>query len=170
MIREIGLLDANFFMYVEDIDWSVRARLQGHRVVLSARSVAYHRYTFEKSLSKFFFLERNRILWLLKTYRGWLLLLISPSLLLMECAVLCHAASRGWLRVKLHSYLDVLRMSGHWRQGRRKLQSTRLLSDRCLLPVLSSRLSVPGLEDNLLLRLMNAGLDRYWRLCLRILG
>ena len=46
VVRDIGLLDADLFMYHDDLDWSLRARLRGHRIVLSAKSVVYHRYEF----------------------------------------------------------------------------------------------------------------------------
>ena len=34
VVRDIGLLDADLFMYHDDLDWSLRARLRGHRIVL----------------------------------------------------------------------------------------------------------------------------------------
>ena len=35
VVRDIGVLDPDLFMYHEDLDWSLRAHLRGHRIVLS---------------------------------------------------------------------------------------------------------------------------------------
>jgi hypothetical protein len=169
VVRDIGLLDADLFMYHEDLDWSLRARLRGHRVVLSARSVVYHRYDFRRNAGagKFFLLERNRLIWLCKTHRASFLLLILPALLAMEGAVLYYALAGGWLGAKLRSYADFLRLNRQWRRTRRRIQSTRLVSDKSLASAFNSRLSVPGVGDSPLLRLANVLFDWYWKVCLR---
>jgi GT2 family glycosyltransferase len=166
VVRDIGLLDADLFMYHDDLDWSLRARLRGHRIVLSAQSIVYHRYDFRRSTAKFFFIERNRLIWLCKTHRASFLFLILPALLVMEAAVLCYAATGGWLGAKLRSYADFLRMSRRWRQSRRTIQSTRLVSDRALVSAFNSRVSIPGVGDSGLLRVANFVFDWYWKLCL----
>jgi GT2 family glycosyltransferase len=159
-------LDADLFMYHDDLDWSLRARLRGHRIVLSAQSIVYHRYDFRRSTAKFFFIERNRLIWLCKTHRASFLFLILPALLVMEAAVLCYAATGGWLGAKLRSYADFLRMSRRWRQSRRAIQSTRLVSDRALVSAFNSHVNIPGAGDSGLLRVANFVFDWYWKLCL----
>jgi GT2 family glycosyltransferase len=167
VVRDIGLLDADLFMYHDDLDWSLRARLRGHQIVLSADSIVYHRYDFHRSAGKFFYIERNRLIWLCKTYRASFLLLILPALLAMEGAVLYYALAGGWLGAKLRSYADFLRLNRKWRTTRRKVQSTRLVSDKSLASALNSRLSVPDVGGSRLFRLANQLFDWYWKLCLR---
>ncbi|HUE13388.1 MAG TPA: glycosyltransferase family 2 protein [Planctomycetaceae bacterium] len=171
VVRDIGLLDADLFMYHDDLDWSVRARLRGHRIVLSAQSVVYHRYDFRRNgtsgAGKFFFLERNRLIWLCKTHRASFLLLILPALLAMEGAVLYYALVGGWLGAKLRSYADFLRLNRRWRATRRTIQSTRTVSDKSLVAAFNSRLSVPDAGDSTLFRLANVLFHWYWKLCLR---
>jgi N-acetylglucosaminyl-diphospho-decaprenol L-rhamnosyltransferase len=41
-IREVGLLDRRFWMYAEDLDWCVRMRAAGWRVVYDGRVTAVH--------------------------------------------------------------------------------------------------------------------------------
>jgi GT2 family glycosyltransferase len=43
VIREIGLLDENFFMYHEEWDWCFRARTAGYKVVCAPRLRVWHR-------------------------------------------------------------------------------------------------------------------------------
>jgi GT2 family glycosyltransferase len=167
VVRDIGLLDADLFMYHEDLDWSLRARLRGHRIVLSARSVVYHRYEFRRNAAKFFFIERNRLIWLCKTHRASFLLLILPALVVLEAGILYYAAAGGWLGAKLRSYADFLRLSGRWRRSRRSIQQTRLVSDKSLATAFTSRLTLPGAGDTTVLRFANAVFDWYWKVCLR---
>ena len=168
VVRDIGLLDADLFMYHDDLDWSLRARLRGHRIVLSAKSVVYHRYEFRRNPAKFFFIERNRLIWLCKTHRASFLLLILPALVAMEGAVLYYALMQGWLGAKLRSYADFLRLNRHWRDARRAIQKTRLVSDKSLAAAFNSRLSVPGESGSPLFRLANVFFDWYWKFCLRV--
>jgi GT2 family glycosyltransferase len=166
VVRDIGLLDADLFMYHDDLDWSLRARLRGHRIVLSARSVVYHRYEFRRSAAKFFFIERNRLIWLCKTHRASFLLLILPALLALEAGILYYAVAGGWLGAKLRSYADFLRLAGRWRHSRRSIQRTRLVSDKSLAAAFTSRLTLPGASDTAVLRLANAVFAWYWKLCM----
>jgi GT2 family glycosyltransferase len=166
VVRDIGLLDADLFMYHDDLDWSLRARLRGHRILLSAKSVVYHRYDFHRSASKFFFIERNRLIWLCKTHRASFLMLILPALLALEGGILYYAAAGGWLGAKLRSYADFLRLNRRWRRSRRSIQQTRLVSDKSLVVAFNSRLTLPGAGDTAILRLANAIFDWYWKVCL----
>lgn len=41
-LRKFGLLDENFFMYGEDVDWGVRAQRAGYRVLLVPQAHVWH--------------------------------------------------------------------------------------------------------------------------------
>jgi GT2 family glycosyltransferase len=61
--------DESFFMYMEDTDLSLRARLLGYRCVCVPDSIVYHRYTLRFGPRKTFYQERNRYLMILKCLR-----------------------------------------------------------------------------------------------------
>jgi GT2 family glycosyltransferase len=42
-VAKVGLLDEQFFMYYEDLDWSIRLRQAGYRLRLVAAAHVYHR-------------------------------------------------------------------------------------------------------------------------------
>lgn len=42
VVREVGLLDEQFFMYGEDVDWCYRIKTYGWRIVYYPRSVIHH--------------------------------------------------------------------------------------------------------------------------------
>jgi GT2 family glycosyltransferase len=71
MMDEIGLLDEDFFLYVEDVDIGLRGRLAGWRCVYVPDAVVYHKYsatTEPYSPLKAYLVERNRIWVLLKCF------------------------------------------------------------------------------------------------------
>ncbi|MDP2860600.1 MAG: glycosyltransferase family 2 protein, partial [bacterium] len=82
--------DEDFFMYGEDSDLSWRMRLSGFKILFTPESVVYHEYKYkpeehiQKASKKFYLLERNRIVTLLKNYSLKTLILLLPVFLFME--------------------------------------------------------------------------------------
>jgi len=96
-LREIGLLDEAFFLYCEDVDWCVRARRRGYRVVYEPRAVVAH--TPEASPAalsrRAYFLARNGLLFARK-HGNWLQRVkISLTSLVLPLASLLRRAVRG---------------------------------------------------------------------------
>ncbi|MCA9960793.1 MAG: glycosyltransferase family 2 protein [Anaerolineales bacterium] len=46
IVMRVGLLDEQYFMYYEDLDWSIRLRLAGFRLRLVSNAHLYHRVSF----------------------------------------------------------------------------------------------------------------------------
>jgi N-acetylglucosaminyl-diphospho-decaprenol L-rhamnosyltransferase len=68
-LREFGLMDEQYGGYVEDADWSWRARRQGwHSVFIPKPSIIHHEEFegYEHFSFKSFLLKRNTVLWYLK--------------------------------------------------------------------------------------------------------
>lgn len=138
----LGGFDEDFFLYLEDTDLSLRARLAGFRCVCAPDSVVYHDYTLRFGPKKTFYQERNRYRLLLKTYRWRTLAVLAPSLLLAEAVAWGFVLLRepGRYRNKLGAYLAIVR---GWRQimgGRRRAQALRQVGDRALLAATTDRL------------------------------
>lgn len=62
LLNNLGQFDELFFMYHEDTDVSLRARSRGHRILCAASAVVTHHYELQMSPTKFYYLERNRLL------------------------------------------------------------------------------------------------------------
>jgi GT2 family glycosyltransferase len=137
---DIGELDDKFFAYVEDQDLSRRAMMKGYKIILSAKSIIWHKYRFQetrRNAIKFFLLERNRLYFILKNYSWRTILLISPAFLFMECGLLAHSIAKGYLGAKLRGYLSVAKNRRALMSDRKTVQSERRLSDRQLFSSLS---------------------------------
>ena len=69
VVEQIGLLDEQFFVYWEDVDWCLRARRAGWRVVLEPRARVWHKGVqrdYQPPPSVTYYSARNRFLLLTK--------------------------------------------------------------------------------------------------------
>ncbi len=82
LFRELGGFTEELFLYQEDLEFCWRARLGGHRVVVEPRADVLHDYVLERpDRRKEYYLERNRLVFVLTAFSGRLLLLLAPVLL-----------------------------------------------------------------------------------------
>ena len=65
-LATVGTMAEELFLYCEDMDLCWRLRLAGHAIRLAPRSVVLHRHEFSRNRDKYFLLERNRWLVLLR--------------------------------------------------------------------------------------------------------
>lgn len=126
--QAMGGFPAEFFLYHEDVDLSLRLRLAGHRVGIEPGAVVDHDYEFEKGPAKWRHLERNRWATIIRTYPTELILILAPALLVTELALVLVALAGGWLPQKLRAWVDVVRAApGLW-SSRRRVQAGRQAS------------------------------------------
>jgi GT2 family glycosyltransferase len=142
VLDRIGGFDERFFMYLEDTELSLRARLAGYDVVMAPRSRVVHDYELDVPAWKFFYLERNRFYVLVNIFRWRTLALLAPALAVTEVGLWCYAARRGpaMMAAKLRTYAAVARSLRSMLRYRRRAQSVRRVDDRALLAVMDNRL------------------------------
>ncbi|MBI2484202.1 glycosyltransferase family 2 protein [Candidatus Uhrbacteria bacterium] len=91
VLRRVGLFDEDFFMYHEDTDLCWRMRIAGFRCIVDPSSIVYHHYEFSRSIKKFFYMERNRVLMLLKNYSSASLCIFAPLILVWEGGIFFYS-------------------------------------------------------------------------------
>jgi len=162
--REVGGFPAEFFLYHEDVDLSIRIRAAGHAVGIEPAAVVAHDYEFGANAEKWFWLERNRLAFLIRNYPAPLLALLAPALLATEVALLAVSAAGGWGPQKLRANRAVLRWLPRLLRERRRVQRQRSVSAAefasWLTPDLDSELISPLVRSRPA-RLLLRG---YWRL------
>lgn len=135
LLKAHGLWDEDYFMYHEDTDYSLRLRMQHYRTVLIRDAEFFHKYQFSKSISKYFWMERNRYTILLLYYRIPTLILLLPILVALECGMWLFAFRGGWWREKAKVY-QYWSKRAHWQlwwKKRKAIQKHRQIGDRELL-------------------------------------
>lgn len=164
-LRESGLLDEELFLYQEDLDLGWRMRLAGWTALLAPRSVVFHEYAFSRNPEKYYFLERNRALVLLKNLRARNLLLLSPALLAGEIGLSAVALRGGWFRQKVRAWGHLLTPAAwrHVRAGRAVQRSIRRVEDAEIVRFWSGDVVFEGLAGPWLEGFANPVLRLAWR-------
>jgi GT2 family glycosyltransferase len=162
--ERVGGFAGDYFMYHEDVDFSLRLRLAGGRLGVEPRAVVDHDYEFAKGAAKWRLLERNRWATIVRCYPRRLLLLLTPALLATELALLPAAAAGGWLPQKLEAAADTLRTLPRLLRERRVVQATRTISSSEFAAWLTPDLDSPFLGRAGRLRSLRWALRAYWRL------
>ncbi len=138
MLDEIGLFDEDFFLYLDDVDMGLRARMAGWRCVYVPDAIVYHRYSATAdpySPLKAYLVERNRV-WVVIKYFPLRMILMSPfytslrylfqayGILSGRGAVNRLAKSESMFNtigIVLKAYLSALRMSGKMIRKRKEI-------------------------------------------------
>jgi hypothetical protein len=128
------------FLYCEDTDLSWRLRLRGLRVIACPAARSRHDHEFHRNRGKYFHLERNRWLMITANYEWRTLALLAPALLGTEIAILVVAARKGWAGSKLRALSSVAAAIPSIARQRRRVQTSRVLSDRDLMRSFDVRL------------------------------
>jgi len=160
--RRVGGFPAEFFMYHEDVDLSVRLRMEGGALGIEPSAVVAHDYDFNASADKWRWLERNRLAFLARTYPAPLLALLAPVLVATELALLLVAVAGGWGGQKLRADREAIGWLPRLLRERRAIQRRRTVSAGEFAAWLT-----PDLDSDLISPLVRSGPARlllrgYW--------
>jgi len=166
LLKEHGLWDEDFFLYHEDLEYTLRLKSIGFKSVVVPKSIFYHKYSFSRNQDKFYYIERNRYGVMLIYFRWPTLVLLFPMALILDLGLLLFAWKTGWLKEKLATYKYWLKKSSWklWLGKRRKIQAKRTVTDRTLLKLAVGRVVFEEKSiDNPLLRYVgNPLMAAYW--------
>jgi GT2 family glycosyltransferase len=163
-------MPAEFFLYHEDVDLSLRLRLAGGRLGVEPAARVDHQYEFAKGSYKWRYLERNRWATIIRTYPAPLLLALGPALVATELALLAVAAAGGWLPQKLRAAGETLAALPRLVRERRAIQASRTIGAGEFARALTAELDSAYLGAAARSPLLLAGLRAYWTLVLVVLG
>lgn len=112
MLDEIGLFDEDFFMYMEDVDLSFRARLAGWNCIYVPAAVVYHHHggtAGYMSDMAVYYGNRNNPWVVLKNFPLRILLPSLPWIIGRNLGVILYYAVHGKGRVILRAKADAIR-------------------------------------------------------------
>lgn len=73
VIKKVGMMSYEFFLYYEEADWCIRIRNAGYKIFFVHNSVVYHKVsvtTGKQSTLKTHFLTRNRLVFMRRNIHG----------------------------------------------------------------------------------------------------
>ena len=113
VLEEIGLLDERFFMYTEDLEFSLRLMRAGHRLVYEPTAVIYHkiRHRGDTPLTVYYGL-RSRLILVRYCVFGWKKLIASSYL-----AVVLSVKLVAWYWKKADLFRSGLMAVSDFRKG-----------------------------------------------------
>jgi len=162
--RDLGGFAEELFLYQEDLELCWRARLRGLRVLVEPGADVLHDYVLERAdRRKEYYLERNRLVFVLTAFSTRLLVLLAPVLVAVEAGIALVALRQGWLREKSRGWVWLYRNRGWLAARRRSVQAARQVDDRSLAGHLT-----PSLDPRMLalppgIRLFNVAVAAWWR-------
>jgi GT2 family glycosyltransferase len=164
VLRELGLFDDRFYMYMEDVDLGWKLRQAGYEVWSIPATQVYHKYEPKAPVSHYENLERNRWIILLTYYRWRTLLALAPAIVLMELGQLLFAAMHGLVAKKLYAWSWFLRRGNlrHVLERRRRAASRRKLEDSELLDMHVATIHLPAGDPAILRWVGNPLLKLWW--------
>ncbi len=107
LFLDIGGFDKEFFMYYEDTDLSLKILRNGNKIYTTNDPFLIHQKN-QQTLSRFkyYFLERNRFILLIKNIKEIYKLI--PFILITELILLVHSFFIKKLKVRLKIYLELI--------------------------------------------------------------
>lgn len=140
MLKEIGLLDEDFFAYYEDVDLSLRAQLAGWKVAFVPKAIVYHHISKTGSkIRGFFTLQtiKNYPMLLIKDVPGRLLWRVVPRFSLAYILLIGRGVQRGngWWALK--GLLMALAYMPRKIAERRRIQSRRRVSSEYIWGIMT---------------------------------
>ena len=171
VLREIGMLEKDFFMYHEDVEIGMRIRLAGYKTYLAPKSIMYHKYSFSKSMRKYFDMERNRFITILSYYKWPTLFFIMLPLVIMELGMFFYSFFTGWYKEKLKVYGYFLDDQA-WKKIRKRrleLKKLRRVGDRRLTHDFVGKIEFQDISNPVLDKLVNPVYNFYWQIIKKII-
>ncbi len=170
VLKKIGLFDESYFMYNEDQDLGWRTWLAGYRCVIALKSIVYHKYEFSKSIAKYYYMDRNRTITILKNYKILSLILIFPAWIIMELGLMFFSIFNSWWFKKIAVWFYFLKPLS-WKKilvERKKIQKNRVIKDRDLIDLISAKISYQEI-NNPFLKLANFLFSIYYFILKKII-
>lgn len=172
-LNKVGYFPEDFFMYHEDLDLGWRMLLAGFKNLLVPTSIVYHKFSFSKSIQKYYFMERNRLIVLFKNYKIKTLILVCPALLAMEVGGFVFAIKSGWWKEKLKAYAYFFH-SSNWQkiiEGRKKINQIRKVKDKEILKNFVGKIlyQEPEMQNFVLEKIANPLFNAYFFLVKKII-
>lgn len=162
---QIGGFYEDYFMYFEDADISMTMRQMNLKLGIIPSAHFEHDYIFEKGKYKWFYLERNRYIFIVRQWPLSVLILMLPLWLIIEIGLwlVSIVQLRFWLRIK--SVASFIWMLPRILKSRKLIQKNNVISSAEFISYLYPNLSSPLLGRISKSKLINS----LFRFCYRLM-
>ena len=141
--KRLGGFAKGYFLYYEDIDLSFRLKQMGYEIGVVWDAKVAHDYEFQKSSQKWFYLERNRYVFIARTWPLGLLLTLLPLLLVTEIGLWLASLLQRRLLIRVRAVASFARILPRVLRERRGISKERTLTAYECLQMLEPRIDTP---------------------------
>jgi len=163
--------DDVYYMYHDDIEFSLKTRLADNKIILAPQSVVFHKYEFARSVRMLYYMERNRYLLALGFYPLKLLIFLAPAFIIMSLGMLVFALAKGWAATWFRVFGFFLKPAT-WKQiktARVKIKKLSRIPFSVLAKNLESQIDFSEISNPLLKYVGNPLLKVYWQLVKKLI-
>jgi GT2 family glycosyltransferase len=138
VVEKVGLLDEKMFLYLEDVDYCIRARLCGFKIVYCPKSVIYHYGGGTTPTSKSWQILKHGVTYglriILKNYNFWNMLKWGGFRFVFSLfAALASIKNKDWNLVPSHLYAFLWNILNLPIKERVEIQRKRVVDDENIL-------------------------------------
>jgi len=171
VFEEISGYNEDYYMYHDDLDISLKARLAGYKIILATNSILWHKYEFERSVRMLYYMERNRAISFLAFYPLGILIILAPVFLAMSLGMLFFAILGSWFTTKLKVTAYFFKPSS-WRLIAKIRQHYKELKKESLSKITNTfvgKIEFQEIDNPILKYLVNPVFSAYWNLVKKII-
>jgi len=150
IIKKIGLFDPFIFLYLDDLDLGWRGQQIGIKSYYVPNITIFHvgSYNYKWSAMKFFWLERNRHYCILTHVSKNTLIKMIPALILVEIMMIVFYSIKGYGKMKIKAYFQILKNIKHIKRKHNELNKKRTVSDKEIMKKFSDKVFIPNQISN----------------------
>ncbi|MEI6529450.1 MAG: glycosyltransferase family 2 protein [Candidatus Falkowbacteria bacterium] len=171
VLAKIGGYNEEYYMYHDDMEISLKAKLAGYKIILAPKSVIFHKYEFKRSTRMIYYMERNRYLTLLTFYPLYLVILIAIPGVVMDIGMLFFSLINGWFKeeLKIYGYFCHSKNYDKIVQEREKVRAFKTQSFSSIAKNFAGKIEFTEIANPILKYVVNPLLNIYWQIVKRII-
>ena len=158
VLKKIGLFDPFIFLYLDDLDLGWRAQQIGIKSYYIPSVTILHAgsYNYKWSAMKFFWLERNRHYCILTHISKSTFFKMIPALIVVEIMMISFYFIKGYGKMKIKAYLDILKNIKQIRKKYDELDKKRIIKDKEIMKKFSDEVFIPDqISNNFSIKIFN---------------
>jgi len=168
--EDIGGFAPEYFLYYEDIDLCFRLQLKGYKTGILPGSHIEHDYDFQKNERKWFYIERNRYLFIIRTWPLSVIVALLPMLLVIEVGLWLISVVQGRFFLKVRSTWALLKVLPFALRSRRAIQESRTIGPMEFFDMLAYRIDTPLIPSFARHKIANVMLSLYHKCARKLLS
>lgn len=167
--NRVGGMSEGYGLYYEDTDMSTRLLLSGAQLSLVPSGEVTHLYDYEKGDHKWLYIERNRLLYIIRTWPAPVIAVLLPQLIVVEFGLWFVALLQRRLFLKVRSTVMLIKALPWAIKTRPAVQRTKSVTAAYFFENVSHELNTPLFGFIGRSKLINYCTKAYYQLALAIL-